>query len=51
MDAAKEEAISEDVKALRNLWIESGRPEYRFWALMMQVWQGTFPAHCINDRP
>jgi hypothetical protein len=49
MQAAKEAALGEKVNFLRDAWVAAGKPEYQFWAAMMEIYTGTFPAAKINE--
>ncbi len=49
IDTAKEAALGEKVNFLRDAWLTDGRPEYAFWALMMEIYGGGWPAAKINE--
>lgn len=49
IDTAKESALGDKVNFLRDAWVGAGKPEYQFWALMMEIYTGTWPAGKINE--
>lgn len=49
IDVEKESVLGEKVAFLRDAWVAAGRPEYQFWAAMMEIYTGTWPAAKINE--
>ena len=44
IDVEKEAALGEKVAFMRDAWVSAGKPEYEFWAAMMEMYTGPWPA-------
>lgn len=47
--AAKEARLADRINIMRRMWLADGRPEHQFWAAMMEVYAGTWPAALVNE--